>query len=129
MQFIVVSVLSIVGGYLFGNLLFLFLNKLVSQTPISIMHYPFSVKAMVITLVMGTVLFIVLFFINIIHTSTRSPIKLMNESHAGEKRTRKWILIPLCIIGALCLGYGYYLALSTPTVASSLKRSLQRFSL
>lgn len=121
MQFIVVSVLSIVGGYLFGNLLFLFLNKLVSQTPISIMHYPFSVKAMVITLVMGTVLFIVLFFINIIHTSTRSPIKLMNESHAGEKRTRKWILIPLCIIGALCLGYGYYLALSTQTVASSFK--------
>ncbi|NHM92658.1 MULTISPECIES: FtsX-like permease family protein [Staphylococcus] len=118
-QFIVVSILSIVGGYLFGNLLFLLLNKLISKTSISIMHYPFSIKAMLITLAISAVLFSVLLMINIIHTSTKSPIKLMNESRAGEKKTRKWILIPLCLVGALCLGYGYYLALSAKTIVSS----------
>ncbi|WP_415410721.1 ABC transporter permease [Staphylococcus agnetis] len=118
-QFIVVSILSIVGGYLFGNLLFLLLNKLISKTSISIMHYPFSIKAMLITLAISAVLFSVLLMINIIHTSTKSPIKLMNESRAGEKKTRKWILIPLCFVGALCLGYGYYLALSAKTIVSS----------
>ncbi|NJH82891.1 FtsX-like permease family protein, partial [Staphylococcus agnetis] len=69
-QFIVVNILSIVGGYLFGNLLFLLLNKLISKTSISIMHYPFSIKAMLITLAISAVLFSVLLMINIIHTST-----------------------------------------------------------
>ncbi|WP_457826326.1 FtsX-like permease family protein, partial [Staphylococcus aureus] len=43
-QMILTSILSIVGGYLFGNLLFVMLNKLISKTQISIMQYPFSMK-------------------------------------------------------------------------------------
>ncbi|UEX90204.1 ABC transporter permease [Staphylococcus ratti] len=121
-QFVVTSVLSIIGGYLFGNLLFLILNKLISQTQISIMHYPFSLNAMVMTLVLNAILFFILFIINIIHTSTRSPIKLMNESHAGEKTTKKWLLIILCVVGSVFLAYGYYIALTTETVASAFPR-------
>lgn len=121
-QFVVTSVLSIIGGYLFGNLLFLILNKLISQSQISIMHYPFSLNAMVMTLVLSGILFFILFIINIIHTSTRSPIKLMNERHAGEKPTKKWLLVMLCVVGTVFLAYGYYIALTTETVASAFPR-------
>ncbi|PTG60820.1 hypothetical protein BU691_01380 [Staphylococcus chromogenes] len=88
-QMILTSILSIVGGYLFGNLLFVMLNKLISKTQISIMQYPFSMKAAGITLLLCGGLFLILFMINLIHTSTRSPIKLMNESRAGEKKNKK----------------------------------------
>ncbi|WP_157946302.1 FtsX-like permease family protein [Staphylococcus chromogenes] len=121
-QMILTSILSIVGGYLFGNLLFVMLNKLISKTQISIMQYPFSMTAAGITLLLCGGLFLILFMINLIHTSTRSPIKLMNESHAGEKKTRKRILIPMCLVGIVALNFGYYLALTTETIASSFQR-------
>lgn len=121
-QMILTSILSIVGGYLFGNLLFVMLNKLISKTQISIMQYPFSMKAAGITLLLCGGLFLILFMINLIHTSTRSPIKLMNESRAGEKKTRKRILIPMCLVGIIVLSFGYYLALTTETIASSFQR-------
>ncbi|NHM77673.1 FtsX-like permease family protein [Staphylococcus sp. 11511212] len=121
-QMILTSILSIVGGYLFGNLLFVMLNKLISKTQISIMQYPFSMKAAGITLLLCGGLFLILFMINLIHTSTRSPIKLMNESYAGEKKTRNRILIPMCLLGIIALSFGYYLALTTETIASSFQR-------
>ena len=121
-QYIITSILSVMGGYLFGNLIFVMLNKLISKSQISIMHYPFSLSAAWSTLLLCGGLFLILLIINVIYTSTRSPIKLMNESRAGEKKTRKWLLIPMCLVGAISLSYGYYLALSTETVASSFQR-------
>ena len=49
-QFLVSAVLSIVGGYLFGQLLFMSINKIIGIKQPNLSDYPFDSLAMIITL-------------------------------------------------------------------------------
>ena len=59
-QYVLIALISITGGYLFGVLIFMLMNKLMHQTGMSLLDYPFNVKAMCITLIIlaGDVIFI-----------------------------------------------------------------------
>lgn len=119
-EFIIVSFLSIVLGYLFGNLIFLTLNKLVQNTGVSIMDYPFSIEVSIILTVFIFFIFIMLFIISNIHITRQSPIQLMKTDKAGEKKTSKLVITILSILGTSSLAYGYYLALTTTGVIESI---------
>lgn len=120
-QFVVISVISIIGGYLFGNLIFLMLNKLVKTKGMSLMNYPFDFKAAAITLFIMAITLCILFIINNITLTMQSPTQLMRTRLAGERATPKWKLAVLFIIGISTLGYGYYLALDVKGVLDSLQ--------
>ena len=49
-QYVLIALISITGGYLFGVLIFMLMNRLMHQTGMSLLDYPF-VKAMCITLI------------------------------------------------------------------------------
>ena len=49
-QYVLIALISITGGYLFGVLIFMLMNKLMHQTA-CLLDYPFNVKAMCITLI------------------------------------------------------------------------------
>lgn len=119
-EFIIVSFLSIVLGYLFGNLIFLTLNKLVQNTGVSIMDYPFSIEVSIILTVFIFFIFVMLFIISNIHITRQSPIQLMKTDKAGEKKTSKLVITILSILGTSSLAYGYYLALTTTGVIESI---------
>lgn len=119
-EFIIVSFLSIVLGYLFGNLIFLTLNKLVQNTGVSIMDYPFSIEVSIILTVFIFFIFVMLFIISNIHITRQSPIQLMRTDKAGEKKTSKLVITILSILGTSSLAYGYYLALTTTGVIESI---------
>ncbi|QNR07062.1 FtsX-like permease family protein [Macrococcoides canis] len=120
-QFIVISLLSVCGGYLFGNLVFLLMNKLVKSKGMSLMDYPFDVKSALLTIAILAGVMVILFIFNNISLTLQSPIQLMRSQLAGEKKTSKWLLAVLFIIGAIALGYGYHIALTVTGVLDSLQ--------
>lgn len=121
LQFIVISILSVCGGYLFGNLVFLLMNKLVKSKGMSLMDYPFDVKSALLTIAILAGVMVILFIFNNISLTLQSPIQLMRSQLAGEKKTPKWLLAVLFIIGAIALGYGYYIARTATGVLDSLQ--------
>lgn len=121
LQFIVISIFSVCGGYLFGNLVFLLMNKLVKSKGMSLMDYPFDVKSALLTIAILAGVMVILFIFNNISLTLQSPIQLMRSQLAGEKKTPKWLLAVLFIIGAIALGYGYYIARTATGVLDSLQ--------
>lgn len=119
-QYIIIAVLSITGGYLFGALIFMLLNKLMQQTGMSLMDYPFNLKAMVYTLLMLAFVMLFLFSLNNIKILFQSPIKLITQRQKTEKRLPTPVLYLLFIIGLSALIGSYHIALSDQLIIRSL---------
>lgn len=120
-QYIITAIISILGGFLFGSLMFMALNRFVQNTGITLMEYPFDITAAAITLGMLLGIMILLFIINNIKISLQNPIGLFQSQKAGEKKTGKVMLLLYFIVGSAALASGYYLALTTEGVISSLQ--------
>lgn len=120
-QMLMTVLTSITGGYLFGNIVFLMLNKLVKGSGITLMNYPFDIKAAYIIGLLVAGIYVILFILNNIMITMQSPIQLMRTQKAGEKRTRKWFIAVCFILGSLTMGYGYYRAVTVEGVLSSLQ--------
>lgn len=116
--FLAIAILGLVGGYIFGKVTFLALNKLMKDVSGRLMDYPFSSKAMIETL---GLLFIA-YLISLISTSykiyTSSPVELLSRQKSGEGEPKSRYL--LMILGFICLGIGYYIAIKTQGILKSL---------
>lgn len=116
--FLAIAILGLVGGYIFGKVSFLALNKLMKDVSGRLMDYPFSSKAMIETL---GLLFIA-YLISLISTSykiyTSSPVELLSRQKSGEGEPKSRYL--LMILGFICLGIGYYIAIKTQGILKSL---------
>ena len=66
---------------------------------------------MIITLALFGVLFVLTMIANLMSIHLAKPIELLYGGNVGEKEPRtKWLL---AIIGIICLGIGYYIAITT----------------
>ena len=116
--FFIIAIFALVGGYIFGKLTFLALNKLMKDVAGRIMDYPFSIKAMIETII----LLVVAFLASLISTSfkiyTQTPIELLSnqKSGEGEPKSRGFIMI----LGFILLAVGYFIALTTQGMLTSL---------
>lgn len=116
--FFIIAIFALVGGYIFGKLTFLALNKLMKDVAGRIMDYPFSIKAMIDTII----LLVVAFLASLISTSfkiyTQTPIELLSnqKSGEGEPKSRGFIMI----LGFILLAVGYFIALTTQGMLTSL---------
>ncbi|MGX8795818.1 FtsX-like permease family protein [Fusibacter sp. JL298sf-3] len=101
-------VLGLLSGMVLSKLMFLILLKLMHfSVPIA---FSVSFKAMTITSVFFGILFACTLLYNVARIHLLNPINLMRGSVVGEKEPKsKWLM---ALIGAGCLGYGYYLAQS-----------------
>lgn len=115
---LVTSVFSVGLGYLFGSLIFIGLNRMMQDTGATLMNYPFQIESTigVILLIFGTLF--VSFAMNALKLMRLNPIELLKSAHEGEgePKGRVW----LAMIGLLSLSGGYYIALTTNDVLSSL---------
>ncbi|MBF2758154.1 MULTISPECIES: FtsX-like permease family protein [unclassified Staphylococcus] len=119
-QYIFIALISIIGGYLFGVLIFMLMNKLMHQTGMSVMDYPFNVKAMLITLALLAAVMLLLFFINNVKIMFQSPIKLISQRQRSERKLPQFVLYSLLVIGIITLFNSYHIALSNQMVLRSL---------
>lgn len=107
-----VTLISIAGGLVIGNALdkamFLLIAQVLNEE-ISLGFF-ISDKAIISTVVMFCIIFLLILLNSIRQIKTANPIELLTAGNAGEREPKtKWVLT---ILGLLSLGTGYYIALA-----------------
>ncbi|WP_353304901.1 ABC transporter permease [Staphylococcus capitis] len=119
-NFVIISCISLIGGYLFGSLFFMLISKIWIGKSASLIDYPFDIRAMWITLIMLVVVLGVLNVINIIKVTFQSPLKLVNQNSKKTGKTSKIFTYISLLLGILLTGFGYSIALQNNTMIGSL---------
>ncbi len=95
-------------GLLFSKAMFLLLGKLLAvEIPIA---FSVPLSAVVSTVILFLCVFFVTTLYNILQVKLAKPIELLHGGETGEKEPKAhWLL---AVLGALCLGAGYWLAVT-----------------
>lgn len=107
---------GIISGIVFSQLVYMVLMKML-QFPVKI-SFDIAPKAIADT----CMLFLAIFVINYINTLRQihlaNPIELLKGGNVGEKEPKtKWLI---AIVGFICLGAGYYIAITVESPLSAL---------
>ena len=113
LETIITSIGSLAGGIAAGiigsKLALLFLLKLL-HIP-SVLGFYISVKGIFTCLFMFGIIFLMILFLNLAKIHLSRPVELLRGNNTGEKEpAAKWLM---ALIGFICLGAGYYLAVTT----------------
>lgn len=113
LQFIIISVVSIAGGYLLGAIFFLFIQKIMGIEVATLRYYPFDSVAMFITLIIIAVLMGMLLIFNLFSINFQRPITYQHRSDSSV--ISRWLRYVLIVIGSAALYLGYFIALQQDT--------------
>lgn len=103
-------------GILFNKLVFLILMKIESLS--GTLEYFFVPKALLITVILFYGIFGLILLYNLSRIVLSKPVELLSGGNVGEKEPKaKWVL---AIIGIICLGIAYYIAVTTTDVSSAI---------
>lgn len=105
-------------GILLDKLMYLSVLKLMG-VEISLGFY-ISWSSILSTIILFSIIFFIIFINSLRQVHLSNPIELLRSSNFGEKEPKtKWVM---AILGFVCLGLGYYIALTTknPVAAISL---------
>ena len=116
--FAIIWFIGIVGGYIFGQLCFLFLNFLMRDVSGRLMDYPFSISALINTTALLTVLYLIIVIGSGLRIYMSTPMELLQRTHKGEGEPKSRIIIMLT--GFLLLFVGYGIALFVGGLLSSI---------
>lgn len=110
---VITSVISLAGGILTGilgsKLALLLLLKLI-HVPAQFGFYITGTGIVICVLVYGGI-FLLILFNNLRRVHMSRPIELLQGSNSGEREPKaKWLI---ALIGFICLGSGYYIAVTT----------------
>lgn len=114
------SVICLTAGILFGillsKLMILLLFKLISFE--ATFGFEIPVSAVLLTVKIFGGIFAINLIYNICQVHVSKPVELLRGGNAGEKEPKtKWITT---IVGTVCLGIGYYIAISTKSPLAAL---------
>ena len=107
-----VTLISIAGGLVIGialdKAMFLLIAQVLNEE--SSLGFFISDKAIISTVVMFCIIFLLILLNSIRQIQTANPIELLTAGNAGEREPKtKWVLT---VLGLLSLGAGYYIALT-----------------
>jgi putative ABC transport system permease protein len=108
--------IGLIAGILLSKLIILLLFKLIT------FNATFGFEIPIIAVIISISLFLGIFFINLLYNIRQvhlsNAIELLKGGNVGEKEPKtKWLLT---IIGVLCLGVGYYIAVTTESPLAAL---------
>ena len=116
--FAIIWLAGIVGGYIFGQLCFLFLNFLMKDVSGRLMDYTFSISALINTTVLVVILYLIVIIVSGFRIYMSTPMELLQRTHKGEGEPKSRIIIMLT--GFLLLAAGYGIALFVGGLLSSI---------
>ena len=116
--FAIILFAGIVGGYIFGQLCFLFLNFLMKDVSGRLMDYTFSISALINTTVLVVILYLIVIIVSGFRIYMSTPMELLQRTHKGEGEPKSRIIIMLT--GFLLLAAGYGIALFVGGLLSSI---------
>lgn len=113
LETIITSIGSLAGGIaagIIGSKLALLLLLKLLHIP-SVLGFYISVKGIFTCLFMFGIVFLMILFLNLAKIHLSCPVELLRGNNTGEKEpVAKWLM---ALIGFICLGAGYYLAVTT----------------
>ena len=113
LETIITSIGSFAGGIaagIIGSKLALLLLLKLLHIP-SVLGFYISVKGIFTCLFMFGIIFLMILFLNLAKIHLSRPVELLRGNNTGEKEpVVKWLM---ALIGFICLGAGYYLAVTT----------------
>lgn len=113
LETIITSIGSLAGGIaagIIGSKLALLLLLKLLHIP-SVLGFYISVKGIFTCLFMFGIIFLMILFLNLAKIHLSRPVELLRGNTTGEKEpVAKWLM---ALIGFICLGAGYYLAVTT----------------
>lgn len=113
LETIITSIGSLAGGIaagIIGSKLALLLLLKLLHIP-SVLGFYISVKGIFTCLFMFGIIFLMILFLNLAKIHLSRPVELLRGNNTGEKEpVAKWLM---ALIGFICLGAGYYLAVMT----------------
>ena len=113
LETIITSIGSLAGGIatgIIGSKLALLLLLKLLHIP-SVLGFYISVKGIFRCLFMFGIIFLMILFLNLAKIHLSRPVELLRGNNTGEKEpAAKWLM---ALIGLICLGAGYYLAVTT----------------
>lgn len=113
LETIITSIGSLAGGIaagIIGSKLALLLLLKLLHIP-SVLGFYISVKGIFTCLFMFGIIFLMILFLNLAKIHLSCPVELLRGNNTGEKEpVAKWLM---ALIGFICLGAGYYLAVTT----------------
>ena len=113
LETIITSIGSFAGGIaagIIGSKLALLLLLTLLHIP-SVLGFYISVKGIFTCLFMFGIIFLMILFLNLAKIHLSRPVELLRGNNTGEKEpAAKWLM---ALIGFICLGAGYYLAVTT----------------
>lgn len=104
--FAIIWFAGIVGGYIFGQLCFLFLNFLMRDVSGRLMDYTFSISALINTTVLVVILYLIVIIVSGFRIYMSTPMELLQRTHKGEGEPKSRIIIMLAGFILLFVGYG-----------------------
>ena len=116
--FAIIWIMGVVGGYIFGQLCFLFLNFLMRDVSGRLMDYTFSISALINTTVLVVILYLIVIIVSGFRIYMSTPMELLQRTHKGEGEPKSRIIIMLT--GFLLLFVGYGIALFVGGLLSSI---------
>lgn len=107
---IIIAILSIAGGLLFGlafsKLMFLILERLLASG--ETITFLISYQSMGFAAIFFSAIFLLTLLYNLIQIVKSKPIELLHGSNVGEKEPKaNWLI---ALIGIGCIGIGYYMS-------------------
>lgn len=116
LETIITTVISLTAGILGSKLALLLLLRLL-HIP-AVLGFYTSLKGIVICMVMFGGIFLLILFLNLAKIRLNRPVELLHGNNTGEKEPKaKWLM---ALIGFVCLGIGYYLAITTESPISAI---------
>ena len=113
LETIITSIGSLAGGIaagIIGSKLALLLLLKLLHIP-SVLGFYISVNGIFTCLFMFGIVFLMILFLNLAKIHLSRPVELLRGNNTGEKEpAAKWLM---ALIGFICLGAGYYLAVTT----------------
>lgn len=116
--FAIIWIMGVVGGYIFGQLCFLFLNFLMRDVSGRLMDYTFSISALINTTGLVVILYLIVIIVSGFRIYMSTPMELLQRTHKGEGEPKSRIIIMLA--GFLLLFVGYGIALFVGGLLSSI---------
>ena len=108
--------LGLILGILFSKLMFLFLLKLINFDVV--LGFDIPISSVILTLILFGAIFVVTLLYNLVKIQFSKPIELLHGGEVGEKEPKTKII--LTIFGLVCIGWGYWFALTVQSPLSAM---------
>ncbi|MHB2046926.1 ABC transporter permease [Aerococcus urinae] len=106
--------LSLVGGQLIGTFAFMAVNKVMRQSGMTLMDYPFKWEVAVITILEILLVHGLIYLLNRVRIQKNNPLELMQSGQAREKEPKGNVFV--AVLGLALVGIGYYISLTTTNI-------------